>query len=140
MRRKARRHADSVVLFETVESRLLCSTFTVTNTNDSGSGSLRQAILNANKTTAADTIKFAIGSGAKTISPRSKLPGISQPTLLDATTQPGFSGKPLIEISGVSAGSSAEGLKITGTGITVKGLAVTRFNGSVIFIWGRGGN
>ena len=44
------------------------ATFTVTNTNDSGAGSLRQAILSANGTPGLDTIQFAIpGSGVQTI-------------------------------------------------------------------------
>src|SRR5438552_10308236 len=100
------------VFMESVESRVLFSTFTVTTTADSGAGSLRQAILDANKTTAADTIKFAIGSGAKTISPKTHLPGLAQPVLLDATTQTGFTGKPLIELNGSS--TAGDGLKITG--------------------------
>jgi hypothetical protein len=124
---------------EAVEGRVLLSTFTVTNTNDSGPGSLRQAILDANKTTAADTIKFAIGSGPKTIAPKTHLPGIAQPTTLDATTQPGFSGKPIIELSGVNAGKH-DGLKLIGSGITVRGLIVNRWGGSGIFIYNKGGN
>jgi hypothetical protein len=36
------------------------ASFTVTNINDSGSGSLRQAILDANATSGADTIDFNI--------------------------------------------------------------------------------
>jgi hypothetical protein len=126
-------------MMEAVEGRTLLSTFTVTNTNDTGAGSLRQAILDANKTTAVDTIKFAIGSGAKTISPKSRLPGISQPALLDATTQPGFSGKPIIELNGSSAGG-VEGLKITGGGVTIKGFVINRFAGSGIFIYKGTGN
>ncbi|MCM1981616.1 hypothetical protein [Lyngbya confervoides] len=39
------------------------ATFTVTNNNDSGDGSLRQAILAANATSEADTITFASGLG-----------------------------------------------------------------------------
>lgn len=47
-------------------------TFTVTNTNDIGNGSLRQAILNANadsakNPTAVDVINFNLGTGAHTI-------------------------------------------------------------------------
>jgi hypothetical protein len=43
-------------------SVLSAATYTVTNTNDSGTGSLRGAIATANGTTADDTINFAIPS------------------------------------------------------------------------------
>src|SRR5262245_41237096 len=43
---------------EVLEDRLAPATFTVGNTNDSGSGSLRQAILDANLTSALDHIEF----------------------------------------------------------------------------------
>ena len=125
---------------EGLENRRLLSTYTVSNTNDSGAGSLRQAILDANQHGGHDTIKFAIGSGAKTINLSSKLPAISQATTLDATTQPGFAGKPIIEINGANAGSNADGIKLTGSGITVRGLVINRFGGSGIFIYGAGGN
>jgi len=81
---------------ESMESRTLLSTYTVTTANDSGSGSLRDAIVKANNNAGADIIKFAIGTGAKTISLASKLPALSGPTILDATSQPGYAGKPLI--------------------------------------------
>ena len=46
------------------------ATFSVTNTNDSGAGSLRQAILGANATPGGDSIEFDIpGSGVHTITP-----------------------------------------------------------------------
>src|SRR5262249_45122670 len=48
--------------------------FTVTNTNDTGTGSLRQAILDANSM-GGGTIQFNIsGSGVHTISPLTVLP------------------------------------------------------------------
>ena len=43
-----------------LEDRTLLSTYVVSNTGDSGAGSLRQAILNANADTAADNIVFDI--------------------------------------------------------------------------------
>jgi hypothetical protein len=43
---------------EALEGRTLLSTYTVHNTNDSGTGSLRQAIIDANTTSGADTINF----------------------------------------------------------------------------------
>ncbi len=73
----------------------------VTNTNDSGLGSLRQAILNANATLGKQTIVFDIpGTGTHTIAPLSNLPNITVPVIIDGRTQPGFSGSPLIELTG----------------------------------------
>lgn len=46
---------------EGLESRLVPATFTVKNLNDAGTSSLRQAVLDANVTTAADTIVFKPG-------------------------------------------------------------------------------
>ena len=53
-------------------------TFTVTNTNDSGAGSFRQAILDANAgVTSVDTIRFNIpGTGLHTIAALSGMPNI----------------------------------------------------------------
>jgi hypothetical protein len=68
------------------------TTFTVTNTSDSGAGSLRQAILDANFSFGNDDIAFAIpGPGVQTITLASGLPPITQPVLLDGFTQPGSS-------------------------------------------------
>jgi len=59
---------DSRPLFparlERLEARTLPSSFTVLNTNDSGPGSLRQAILDANAATGSSQIIFNIGSGS----------------------------------------------------------------------------
>src|SRR5262249_15128873 len=46
---------------EALEDRALPSTFTVHNLSDSGPGSLRQAVLDANAHPGADTIRFAHG-------------------------------------------------------------------------------
>ena len=58
---------------EVLEDRLLLTTYTVTNTNDSGPGSLRQAIMDANGDTGRDIINFQIGSGRQTIFLQEKL-------------------------------------------------------------------
>src|SRR5262245_4245805 len=52
-----------------LELRRLLATFTVVNTADSGAGSLRQAIIDANGSAGADIIDFNIGSGLQTIIP-----------------------------------------------------------------------
>ena len=71
---------------------LPASTFTVTNTNDSGSGSLRQAILDANANPGLDTIAFDIpGTAVHTIAPASSLPLITDPVVIDGYSQPGSS-------------------------------------------------
>lgn len=112
------------------------ATFTVTTTADSGVGTLRWAIGQANGAAGVDTIAFNIaGAGVKTIAPLTILPTITDPVIVDGTTQPGFAGTPLIELSGVSCSTSpCHGLWITAGGSTVKGLIVNRFAGRGIFL------
>src|SRR5690349_18868836 len=70
--------------------RLSAATYTVTNAADSGAGSLRQAILDANANPGADTIVFNIpGSGLHTIVLASWLPNATDPVTVDGYTQPG---------------------------------------------------
>jgi uncharacterized repeat protein (TIGR01451 family) len=116
---------------EVFEERVLMSTLSVLNVNDSGSDSLRQAILDSNASVGvADTINFDIPiSGAHTIAPLSALPTITDPVTIDGTTQPGFSGTPIIELDGTNAGF-ANGLVILGGGCTVRGLVINRFQNS----------
>jgi hypothetical protein len=104
----------------------------VTNTNDSGPGSLRQAILDANATPVTDTIAFSIGSGVQTITPLSALPSISDPVIIDGTTQPGFAGAPIIELNG--SGVNGNGLVIFTGNSTVRGMVINRFGDTGIQI------
>mgnify|MGYP000926060534 CR=1 FL=1 len=68
----------------------IAATFTVTSTNDAGSGTLRQAILDANATAAADTIQFKIpGAGEHDIYLLSTLPPITNSLTIDGFTQSG---------------------------------------------------
>src|SRR5512135_2117087 len=68
------------------------ATFTVTNTADTGAGSLRQAILDANASVGFDTIAFNIpGTGVHTITPVTELPYLTDPASIDGYTQPGAS-------------------------------------------------
>ena len=115
-------------------------TFTVTNTNDSGAGSLRQAILNANATVGTlDTIAFNIsGIGPHSVALLSGLPIITDPLIIDGTTQPGFSGAPIIELNG--NGVAGSGFSVTACNTTIRGLVINRFGGSGIAISPNGGN
>ncbi len=104
-------------------------TFTVTNTNDSGGGSLRQAIIDANNTAGADAINFAIGTGAQTINLTSDLPAITQQVTVDGTTQPGFNGTPLITLN--RPGGTI--MRVSGgSNVTIKALALTGVNSTGI--------
>src|SRR5215475_11365660 len=111
--------------------------FTVTNTNDSGTGSLRQAILDANSM-GGGTIEFNIPSGGvHTISPLTALPTITQSVTIDGYTEPGASANTnpptmadnaviLIELNGTALGTSG-GLTIGASNCSVHGLAIGGF-------------
>jgi Domain of unknown function (DUF4394)/Calx-beta domain len=111
------------------------ATFTVINTDDSGPGSLRQAILDANATAGQDTIAFNIpGGGVQTITPLTPLPIITDPVILNGYTQPGAvpnqqfnsdNAIHLIEINGASAGANPC-LRLATTASLVRGLVINR--------------
>jgi titin len=116
------------------------ATLVVTTTNASGPGSLQQAILDANATNGLDTIIFQIpGTGVHTISPTNALPSISDPVVIDGTTQPDYSGAPLIQISGANAGATSDGLRLTAGSSTILGLAINGFGGAGIHVQLPGG-
>ncbi|HEY6549425.1 MAG TPA: hypothetical protein VI589_16025, partial [Vicinamibacteria bacterium] len=111
------------------------ATFTVRNNNDAGVNSLRAAITAANLTAALDTIEFAIlPAGSYTITLLSALPPITQPVIIDGTTQgswvnlPPFA--PVIQLNGAMAGGGAYGLDLQAgsSGSTIRGLCINRFS------------
>jgi hypothetical protein len=123
---------------EALEGRWLPSMgFLVTNTNDSGAGSLRQAILDADAdgSPGPDYINFAI-SGVQTITPFSDLPAVTRQTVLNGFTQPGNTGTPPIEINGKDDPSGFAGLLIEANGCTVEGFVVDSFKYSGIYVFG----
>ena len=112
-------------------------TFTVTNTNDNGPNSLRQALLNANShpnpAGSIDQIVFNIpGSGVQTITRTTALPAISDAVVINGYTQPGASPNTnalnaginavvLIELIGAS-GDGVGGLRVNAAGTVIRGL------------------
>jgi hypothetical protein len=101
---------------------VITNSLVVTNTNDSGPGSLRQAMIKANGNPGADTIIFNIGSGPQSIFPFTPLPFITEAVTIDATTQPGFNGTPLIQVDTFdirTANATVRGFQLFG--VTIAG-------------------
>ena len=120
----------------------IAATLTVTSVSDSGPGSLRQAILDANATNGLDTIVFQIpGSSVHTIVLLAALPTIADAIVIDGTTQPGFTNKPVIEINGNGATlGSVAGLKLSAGNSTIRGLVINRCGGAGIHLQVPGGS
>jgi hypothetical protein len=121
---------------------------TVTNTNDSGAGSLRQAILDANGNAGMDSIQFNIsGSGPHTIAPLTALPTIGGELIIDGYTQNGS--QPNFAVTGSNAslriavdGSSAGGSSLftVGSGqVSIRGLNL-RNGGNAGILFNGGSN
>jgi parallel beta-helix repeat protein len=114
---------------------LTAATYTVTNTADSGPGSLRQAITDSNGVPGS-TVDFNIpGPGVKSIRPVTALPVVL--TLVDGTTQPGYAGSPLIEIDG-SLMPALTAAIATGGG-ALRALAINRASYAGILMSGNSG-
>ena len=103
---------------------LAAATYAVTNTADSGAGSLRQAITDANANVGTDAIHFDTpgsdpgcnGSGVCTIAPTSSLPVILDAVTIDGYTQPGAA------VNTSATGTNAV-LKIVLSGVQASGFA-----------------
>lgn len=115
----------------------------VTNTNDTGEGSLRQAIIVANADTGLDTITFDIPTaGPHTINVATQLPNLTDTgIIIDGSTQTGAScgdlwaGTPHnIQIQINDGGSVSSGLVPSGVSQTIRGLSVTGFNRGINLI------
>jgi hypothetical protein len=102
--------------------------YTVTNTGDSGAGSLRQAILNANTHSGPDTIQFAILGANKAINLSSALPTITGVVAIDGSTQAGGS----VVGSRVSAAITGLAFAAAASDSYVGGLTITGFKGAGI--------
>lgn len=131
----------------------------IVNTQDSGQGSLRQFILNANAVAGPASSQFnipttdpnynSIMANAFVIRPTSALPGLTDnATAIDGTTQEANqgdlrSGLPDVVIDGVSAGANVNGLTIYSNSNIIRRLDVRNFNqnnGTGLVVDGGDGN
>ncbi|MFO0950730.1 MAG: hypothetical protein U0835_06160 [Isosphaeraceae bacterium] len=129
----------------------------VDRTDDSGTGSLREAITSANASAGVpDVIVFAIpGTGVQTIRPLSELPAITDPLVIDGYSQGALStpddtsddarpnglalgsdARLLVEIDGSLAGAGANGLRLKGSDSLIRGLVINRFDGDGVLVTG----
>lgn len=140
---------------ELMESRTLLATFTVTSIGDNGgvdpvpgagTGTLRQAIVDANNAAGADDIVFNIaGAGPHVIAPAAALPALSDVVTIDGFTQAGASANTLtngndavyqIVLDGTGAGVGSDGLQLVigSDQSTIRGLVIQNFSGDGIEI------
>lgn len=104
------------------------ATFTVTSTADSGPGTLRQAIADANAAAGSDEIAFAIpGAGPHVIQLAGSLPVINVGLSLDASSQSGgdcTAWPPTLNVAIDAAQSPDFGLSVQGDDVTIRGISV----------------
>ena len=116
--------------------------YTVISTADTDDGScdtghctLREAIQAANAHAGLDTVAFDLpGPAPYLIQLASGLPSLTDPVLIDGTSEPDYAGTPVVEISGTAASSSA-GVLILADGTTVRGLSVGGFGGIGVYVY-----
>lgn len=135
---------------------------TIVNTNDSGQGSLRQFLLNANLLGDDSTLmQTNIVAGKETrlagkenailelptsdpkydavknywsIALNSPLPTITSPLVLDGSLPAGSNSTPTLELKGTTAGAGSNGLTLTVAGNTIRKLAINGFGGAGIYL------
>ncbi len=124
----------------------------VTTTATTGAGSLQQAILDTNSEGVLGITMFQLDpgdpnynltTGIWTIFPgrasqNESLPEIDTPLILDATTQIGYNGTPLVDINGINAffassppdmpySEGSDGIDVAAPGSVIRGLEITNF-------------
>jgi len=128
---------------ESLEGRQLLATFVVNSAADTqgvpGSFTLRDAIIasNTNPLNETNLIKFAIGAGAQTITLLQPLPPVTQPVIIDGTSQGGYAGKPLITLT-PGAAFPGDALDVYAGFTQIRGFNIQGFKGNGIVLAANG--
>src|SRR6185436_7570969 len=80
----------------------------------------------------SDSINFNISGPSLRIEPVLALPDITDTIVIDGSTQPGFSGTPIVELNGNK--SAVRGLFVNAPGSTIRGLVINGFSTGAIVI------
>ena len=138
--RISRRHDNRRRLsLEYLEDRSLLSTFSVLNLDDSGAGSLRRAIEDANAAPGPDVIEFEVAGTIELTS--GALPALTDTVNIDGTTARRFKDTPLVQIDangfdGLQFNSGSQGSFLQSLGIVDAGSAGVTLNASHITLLG----
>ncbi len=128
---------------EQLADRIALSTYSVLTLQDSGPGSLRQAILNVDTDSGPDVINFSVAGTIRLTS--GALPAVTNSVTIDGTTAPGFAGAPVVAIdsnhfaglqfNAGSAGSTLRSLSLmnaSGAGVTFNGVGTMLVAGNYV--------
>jgi hypothetical protein len=119
---------------EVLESRELLATFTVTNLQNAGAGSLRQAIIASNAQPGPNTIDFDVAGTIRV--GRAPLPAITGTVNIDGASAPGFAGSPVVTVN--FHGSRGLRFAAGSDGSTLKSLSLVKAGGAGVTLIGSG--
>ena len=133
----ARRSCMTALLLVLASGMCWAKTYIVNRSSDSGKGTLRWAIDNANTRPSDDTILFDPGMSGQTIRPLTNLPQLTDPgTVIDGDIN--GDGTPDVELRGSRVGAGGIGLRITQatkSGCVIRGLAITDWETRGLYIF-----
>ncbi|MBZ0292548.1 MAG: CSLREA domain-containing protein, partial [Anaerolineae bacterium] len=135
----------------TITVEAVSQTYVINTTADPGDGTcdatectLREAINASNTNEPKDTIAFDIpGTAPYIIAPETGMPEITDPVIIDGTTEPDYVDAPIIVLTGGSLldADGVIGLNISAGDTTVRGLVINFFSDSAgIRLTTNGGN
>ncbi len=108
-------------------------TFTVTTNAAMGAGSLADAITQANGSSGPDMIDFAL-PGSTLIQPTVGFVP-SEAVTIDATTQTGYAGTPIVTLDGTSASVNTQSFDVVvASGVVIRGFSIINWMGDGIVI------